>query len=278
MEHHELFARIYREILKNQGTLPGLPTLALKLRKAVESPHFAMEDLARVVQTDPGATAYLMQMSNSPLYRTRLPVQDVKAAIRRFGIPVTRNLIMAYSARQLFMSNSKQVEKEMAKIWKQSIKRSAIASVLARQKSSLDPDRVLLASLMQDIGSLPILVQLATNGQTPPTGLLNKMLDTLTPKVSALLMEKWDLDDDFVQVASQRNNWKYYNHGPIDLVEIVITARLFSYMGSQKLKTWPSSDQVPAFSKFDESLDAEKAAKMMMEASREIQEVQSLLQ
>ncbi len=279
MDNNQVFARIYREIVRNKGLLPGLPGLALRLRETVANPRHTLDDLARVVQTDPGATAYLLQIANSPLYATRLPAQDIKTAISRFGIPVTRNLIMAYSARQLFSSHSREIEQAMAGVWKLSVRRSAIAALLAG-KVAVDPDQALLAALLQDVGGLPVITYLSSQSkQLPPPTVLLKFLEALTPRVSALLMQRWELNDEYVEVALKRNQWDYRHSGPAGLVDVVLVARLLSLKNTHHLPEWPDPASVPALQYFaDGGLDEAAAEQLLQEAENEILEIQSLLQ
>ncbi len=279
MESNQVFAKIYREIVRNKGLLPGLPGLALKLRDTVAQPRHTLDDLARVIQTDPGATAYILQIANSPLYATRLPAQDIKSAIGRFGIPVTRNLIMAYSARQLFSSHSEAIEQAMASVWQLSVRRSAIAAILAA-RVQVDADQALLAALLQDVGSLPVITYLSSQSrQLPPPAVLLKFLEALTPKVSALLMQRWELNDDYVEVALKRNRLDYQHGGPADLVDVTLTARLLSLKNTHHLPEWPDPDTVPALKYFaDHGLDEAAAEQLLQAAESEILEIQALLQ
>ncbi len=279
MENNKVFARIYKEIVRNKGLLPGLPGLALKLRETVANPRHTLDDLARVVQTDPGATAYLLQIANSALYATRLPAQDIKSAIRRFGMPVTRNLIMAYSARQLFSSQSEAIEQAMAGVWKLSVRRSAIAAMLAGH-CAVDADQALLAALLQDVGSLPVITYLSSQSrQLPPPQVLLKFLHALTPRVSALLMQRWELSDVFVEVALKRNHWSRRHEGPTDLVDVVLVARLLSLKGTHHLPEWPGPESAPALKRFgQQGLDEAAAEQLLQQAEREIEEIQALLQ
>ncbi len=279
MESNQVFAKIYREIVRNKGLLPGLPGLALKLRDTVAQPRHTLEDLARVIQTDPGATAYILQIANSPLYATRLPAQDIKSAISRFGIPVTRNLVMAYSARQLFSNHSEAIEQAMAGVWQLSVRRSAIAAMLA-VRVRVDADQALLAALLQDVGSLPVITYLSSQSrQLPPPMVLLKFLEALTPKVSALLMQRWELNDDYVEVALKRNQWDYRHAGETNLVDVVLVARLLSLKNTHHLPEWPTLEQVPALGRFGETgLDEPAAEELLQTAESEILEIQSLLQ
>ena len=278
MAHEQVFARIYRQIVRNKGLLPGLPGLALRLREVVANPQHSLEDLARMVQTDPGATAYLLQVANSALFTTRLPAQDVKSAIRRFGIPVTRNLILAYSARQLFSKQPEAIERAMAAIWKASVLRSAHATLLA-VAVGLDGDRALLAALLEEVGSLPVMTWLVNErGQLPPPVVLRKFLHALTPRVSALLLQRWGLDDAMVDVALHANEPERKHDGPVDLVDVVCVARLLWQLDVGMLEQWPGVGDVPALVHFGDSLKDRDSARAMLEASRQkVMEIQRLL-
>lgn len=273
-----LFTQIYKDLAHNEIGLPSIPGTALKLRKAFANSALNIEQMAQIIQSDVGASAYLLQMANGPLYRTRMPAQDIGGAIRRLGIPVSRNLVMAYSLKQLFVADNPYVKQQLELVWKRSTHMAAIASSLSKKISAVSSDRSLLAALFQDVGSLPLLQKMSKShneGLNAP--MVAMALERYTPKVGVIIAKKWGLDDDFVNVIQNRLNWKYDSGEQIDLTDIVGISRLLSQIGNKDFQ-WPAFNETPCLKKYGcNGLTPEISMQVLSEAKNDILATQKIL-
>ncbi len=274
-----LFTRIYTDIAHNRVALPSMPSIALRLRKVMANPKHDIDSVAKVIATDPGASGYLIQMANGPLYLTRIPAQDIKSAVRRLGISVTRNLIMAYAMRRLFLEEGGAVGKKMKAIWRVGARTGAIAGVIARRLDRSDSDRALLAGLIQDIGALPLLMQLAGNmPKVLDQGItIEQSLNAYAGKVGVVLLRKWELEEEFVEVARCRKEWGREGSGSLDLADLVLIARLLNYMGRGMHRLLPKLSEIPALAQYPGGLSAKESFSILTEAKEEIRAVEKLI-
>lgn len=74
---NQFLAKLERAIAQNKITLPTLPEVALRVRDVVERETASAREVAQVVSTDAAVTARLLQVVNSPLYRGRMPVDNI---------------------------------------------------------------------------------------------------------------------------------------------------------------------------------------------------------
>ncbi len=279
MSSSGIFAKVYREIISGKGSLPSLPAIAIRLRDAMATDSYDLTSIVKIIQTDVAVSAHLMQIANSPLYRSRVPVEDIKSAVRRFGMETTRNIVTSFALRGLFKTDSKALKMAMNRRWQQSAKVAAISSVLAKRCPGFDPDHALLAGLLQDIGVLPLLNELAHQPERIFDEVeLEVLLNEYGTKVGVVLLQKWGFDDSYIQVVRSKEDWGR-NPGPeLDLADIVLIARLFSYIGTQAIEKWPQRDEVPAFRKIPPGdLSADEALKILLAAQQDIAEVGRLL-
>ena len=63
-----MFSQIFRDVLADRANLPSMPDVALRIRAAMQRPNNSAATVARVVQSDPGTSAYLIRIANSALY------------------------------------------------------------------------------------------------------------------------------------------------------------------------------------------------------------------
>ena len=117
----------------------------------------SLGEVARVVQLDPALAARLVQIANSPRYRTGHSVKDCLGAVTRLGIEATRNLATSLALRSVYPGDSAAARDYLKETWLESCRVGAVCHVLASVTPGLRPDRALLAGLVHNIGVLPAL-------------------------------------------------------------------------------------------------------------------------
>ncbi len=92
------------------------------------------------------------------------------------------------------------------------------------------------------------------------------------------MLQKWGFDDSYIQVVRSKEDWSRNPVPELDLADIVLIARLFSYIGTQAIEKWSQRDEVPAFRKIPPGdLSADETLKILLAAQKDIAEVGCLL-
>ncbi|MDD4907406.1 MAG: HDOD domain-containing protein, partial [Methylobacter tundripaludum] len=156
LKDNPFFNRFYQHFIQGELKIPSFPDVALKTRKAIQE-DCEIADIVKIVNLDPVISAKLIQVVNSPLYRPVNPISNCLNAINRLGRKTTRNLVIAFSMKNLIKSEKPLIKKLIQYNWLQSIKVSSISHTLAQLTQKVDPDEALLAGLLHNIGVLPIL-------------------------------------------------------------------------------------------------------------------------
>ncbi len=273
-----LFTKIYHDILNDQSSLPNLPDIVINLRKALAEKDLNIDTLTRVVQTDVGACTYLLEIANSPAYRTRVKANDIQSIIRIIGFSKFQNLINVYAARSLVDVKHPVTRKYLSAHWKQSAYRAAIANVVARQSGKVDADTAILAGLLQDVGVLPILTKLQIEHLvTMKDNEVDEATNMYSAKVGVVLAQKWALGEELQAVIRNGGNLSYDGGQTIDIVDIVNIAGLLAQIGQPQFK-WPNIECAPCLSKFGENgLSAEASILLLKEAREDINEIKRVL-
>lgn len=274
-----LFSKVYRDILTNRAELPTMPTVALRIRAAMQQKNFSVGTVARVIEADAGTAAYLIRVANSPFYRGMIPIKNVHTAVSRFGMEVSRNLVTAYALRAMFTTRSRVLAKIMQDTWRSGARLAAIASVLAHRCKGFEPDQALLGGLMQDIGVLPLLIALERSKQPiADPDRIRVTVESFADKVGPVLLDHWGFDDAMVEVARSRKDWFRDQGAAADLADLVLVARLHEGVGTPVQAEQPHINQIPAFGKLplgdvgpDESLE------ILREADTDVQDVMRML-
>ena len=275
---NRLFYAIYRDYLDDKLHLPQLPDVALKVREAVQNPDCDAAHVARIIQADPVLAAHLVQAANSPLYGTQTPINSCRAVVMFLGLNTTRDLVLTYTLRELFRTDSPLLRERMGALWRHSALVGAVSFVLAGMTAGLDKDRALLAGLLHDIGALPV-IHYATGepelaAEAAP---LEQSIRALRGQVGAMVLRRWQFGSEMVGVALEAEDWQRDPANGADYTDVVIIAQRLLDMtldeeGMAQLTALPAHHKVARG-----KLDVELAAEVLQEARNDVADMLQLM-
>ena len=195
------------------------------------------------------------------------------------GLRGTRDIVTSCVVRSLFHTNSRVLKRRLDEIRRQSIKIAAISYVLARSFSGFAPDRAMLAGLLQDIGVFAVLIEIQNRPEVAnDEGTTRAAVSRLSAMVGVLLLENWKFDKEIVDVVRAREDWMRNPQPQADIADIVLIARLHSYIGTPLMSSCPRINEVPAFAKMPlGELTPGQSLKLVEVAHQDISELERLL-
>ncbi|MFV1984342.1 MAG: HDOD domain-containing protein [Thiohalomonadales bacterium] len=272
----QLTQRINTEFEAGRINLPLLPEIALRVRKAVNNEDTSIRDLAALIQTDASITARIIQISNSPLYKTASKATDCNSAISKLGMKTTRDIVTCLVIHNMFSSSHVLIRKKLEKIWKESSYVAAISSVLAREIPNLQVDTALLAGLVHNIGKLPILNYIEEFPElVEDEKQVDVLLESMHQDIGAKILQKWGFDDVIQQIPELTSNFKRESSGDADYSDVVIVAKIHSLFGSASATKLPVLTDIPAFKKLALSDEGAEASLLVLQEAR--QDIQLVL-
>lgn len=279
MSEKRIFLQIYRDLESGKIELPTLPDLASKIRDTLKDPQTPIKEVAKLISADPTLTAYLIKIANSPLYVGVDRCCDVQSAIIRLGYNSTRNLSMTFVMRSLFRPKLRKLRPILEELWLQVSKLAALSSVLAARCGGFDPEMALTAGMMQDIGALPIIQKLSRIPDVfNKPNEVNRIIEQYSAPIGALILHKWNFQEDMVEVVRSRKDWMRDKNPKADLADIVLLARLHAYVGTPEMRKCPPIDKVPAFKKLSlGELGPRQSLLILEQAKEDVDEVKRLL-
>ncbi|MGA7800543.1 MAG: HDOD domain-containing protein [Gammaproteobacteria bacterium] len=141
--------------MADASDLVSPPDICVRLLELVEAPDTSAGDIGSVLTQDPNLTARLLRIVNSSYYNFPSRIDTVSRAVTVVGIRELYSLVLAVSAVQVFTRIPAQLV-NMDTFWRHSIYCGLIARGLARRLRILHPERLFIAGLLHDIGSLLI--------------------------------------------------------------------------------------------------------------------------
>jgi len=223
----QFFNELKSAVESDQLILPTLPEVALKIREAVESENTSAQQVAETLTQDASLSARLIQVSNSPLYRSRTPIEDLQMAVTRLGIRMVRDLVISLAMKQIYQATSDVLDEHFRRIWNTSVEVAAICRMFATTVPGINPEQALLAGLIHNIGALPILVMAEDDNDLFNDGeALGQVISELQGRVGILILETWNFGDAMIDVVKNAHNFSYDHEGGADLVDLVQIALL----------------------------------------------------
>ncbi len=269
----QLTQKINSEFETGRISLPSLPEIALKVRTAVNDEDKSIRDLATIIQSDTSITARVIQISNSPLYKTATVAGDCYTAISKLGMKTTRDIVTCLVLHNMFTTSSVAVRKRLEKIWKESSYIAAISSVIARKIPHLQVDTALLAGLVHNIGKLPILNYIEEFPELlEDEKQIDAILESLHPAIGAKILQKWGFSDALQKIPEQVTNLVRSGCDTADYSDVVIVAKIHSLFGSDNAVNLPELTEIPSFNKLGLSLEGPaESMKVLQDAKHDIQ-------
>jgi len=274
-----LISKIKTEHEAGRLVLPSLPDIVIRVRQAVNKDDVNLGDIVKLIQLDPSLTARLVQIANSPLYRSPQPVENCLMAVNRLGLSTTRDLVTCLVLNNVFNSENAMLRAKVRQLWQHSCHVAAIASTIAAVTPGLHEDTALLAGLLHDIGVLPVLHYAAEFPDVFESDeKLNFVIQSLRAPLGQQILKEWNFDNALSEVSAEAENWMRDGDGAADYVDIVIVAQIHSYFGKENKANFPSLLSTPAFNKLGLSkLGADASLEVLFEAEQAIRNIMTML-
>ena len=232
------------ELVRTNADLPPLPEILLGLQKLMDDPDCEVEDVYRLMKTDPVLSGRLITLANSALFGSgRDETRKLEDAVVRLGMNQVIDMVYALELPKTF---KKSKAFDQIEFWKHSLAVAFISRSLAK-KALTDFDDIessFLAGLMHDVGIMVLdniipqeyfnfLTLKDLSSSDKPLALLEEEeFNIAHPEVGAEFMKKWwSLSPKVAAAALAHHDETGAVKGqPLTLNQIVSTANRFANM------------------------------------------------
>ena len=226
------------EVLETDGALTGAPQVASKLNRLLKT-SFETEEVVAVVQYDPGLTARILQVCNSPAYRPRNGITSLHEAVSRLGSAAINRLVWQVSISGSMQSSLASYQMEAGTLWRHSMTTAIAAEELSKLSGmDEDPAAAFTAGLLHDIGKVLTNVAISPfvasyNDYVHEDGMLphhaeSALLGFNHAEVSGRLLQKWGQDSSLVLAVVHHHNPEMASNSR--LAALVSTANRCAYL------------------------------------------------
>ncbi|HEX8606908.1 MAG TPA: HDOD domain-containing protein [Pseudoduganella sp.] len=155
MDRVEAFNTIAAQAGRGELAFPVSVEASVKLQQALADPDCHVELAARLVGADPLLAARTVAIANSIAFnRSGTPISSVRAAVQRLGVRTLQSLVAALIVRQLGSAPADAgLRAKVAQLWEHTAHMAALAQVIARRVTHVDPDTALFAGIVHEVGA-----------------------------------------------------------------------------------------------------------------------------
>jgi HD-like signal output (HDOD) protein len=214
--------------------LPSFPEIAVRVRRVLSDPKSSVEQVVRVVGSEPALAARLLRIANSAsLNRSGRAVTDLRTAINRIGYNMVRSAAISFSMAQIRTSNKLAgLEHHLNDLWQRSTLVAAYSYVLARMCTKVNPDEAMLTGMMHGIGKLYVLTRAIDH---PELFISDKTLNDIIAEwhatIGKSILENWDFSESMAQAVGDQADFSRADDGPPDLSDVIAVAILMAAHG-----------------------------------------------
>jgi HD-like signal output (HDOD) protein len=159
MNRLDIFKLLAADAERGELTFPTNVDATLKLQRALNDPDCHVDAAARLVQSEPLLAARAVSIANSVAYnRAGHEITNVRMAVQRVGFRTLNAMVAAVIVRQLDSKIKDPTLRAMAnQLWQHSAHVAALAQVIARKVTKVDPETAMFAGIVHEVGGFYLL-------------------------------------------------------------------------------------------------------------------------
>jgi HD-like signal output (HDOD) protein len=223
----------------------------VRVRRVLSDPKSSVDQVVRVVGSEPALAARLMRIANSAsLNRSGKVVTELRTAISRIGYNMVRSASISFAMAQIRNSNKLAgLEHYLQDVWQRSTRVAAFAFVLAKvcTRSRINPDEAMLTGMMHSIGKLYVLTRVAAHPELfANAAVLDEILEQWHPSIGKAILENWEFPETMAQAVGEQAELDRTGPETADLSDIIAIAVLMARHGEDLAALEADLEGLPA--------------------------------
>lgn len=231
--HDLLRAQRLRAIVGRVVQLPAIPRVYARLRTLVDSDDASVQEVARVIASDPAIAAKVLQVVNSSFFRLAKRITRIDQAVAYLGFAAVRNVVMSVEVFSQWGSakNPSLIDPEHLQARAQKV--AALSRALAEGTSFCDD--AMLAGLLHNIGywiltqecpdDLERAFTLARERSIPQHLAEREIIGASHAEIGAYLLGIWGLPHAIVEAVAFQHTPDEVQHAQFDVLAALAIAQ-----------------------------------------------------
>jgi HD-like signal output (HDOD) protein len=204
-------------IIDSIKSLPPLSKTITDINMVYASEDSSINDLAKVVETDPMIVANLLKAANSPLYGFGKEIRNASQAVSLFGMSLTRSIAVGNSVRKLLNVDMKPYNVTSDRFAEVSSLQASLILNWYKHINKQKAEILYLAAFLQDTGKILIASDIIQDDETTSFSseveLTNDLpsversyVNVTSSEVTAEIFDHWGFDQSFIEMIKYADN------------------------------------------------------------------------
>ena len=198
------------QIMAKVDLFPSVSDTATELFSLLQDAEVEAAAIEKVLRKDPGLTANILKLTNSPYFGFTSRIGSIKQAVTLLGHQRLRQVVMVSCVSSIMGQPVAGYGLDGGELWRHSIAVSVAAEGLVKELKLAGPHEYFTAALLHDLGKLVLggfveenigPLDRLSEEETPFELVEKKVLGIDHAEVGARLLEKWALPADIVDAV-----------------------------------------------------------------------------
>ncbi len=266
-----------KEVSAGHVELPSFPDVAVRVRKVLADDNVSVDQIARVIGSDPGLVARVFMLANSiALNPSGRSITEMKSAVNRIGHNNVRTAAVSFAIAQLRRANElRQIAKELEQLWQEATMVAALSYAVASRSKGVNADESMLAGLLHNVGKIYILARANRHGgllREPP--MLAQVMRDWHANVGRAIVENWGFPERLCEAVGEHENIDRVVGHP-DIGDVLTVAVMMAGFMGHEADLELNMQGVKAFWRL--ALDNDKCVHVMRDCVEEIAALRNAL-
>ncbi|MGB5353597.1 MAG: HDOD domain-containing protein [Woeseia sp.] len=219
--------QLANDLNKDNLELPMFPDSVVRIQQAFQVPEVNIDEVIRIISSDPSLAARVLQLSNSAAIRGRSEITEVRQAVIRMGHKLVQSSVVAFAVRQAERNEglSEEARVVLKDIWQESVELAARCYVVSKKFTKISADEALLTGLLSVLGRLYIFMKSLEFGAIDYVE-LETILADWHPAISKAIAESWGMSDELVYALETQLDMDPPVQEAANLAEVLAAAKL----------------------------------------------------
>lgn len=214
----------------NRGNLelPMFPDSAIRIQRAFGAEDVDLDEIIRIISSDPAIAARVLQLANSAAIRGRAEITEVRQAVIRLGNKLVQSSVVAFALRQMEKNEelSEDSRTALKAIWEESVELAARCYVISRHYAKLNTDEALLTGLLSVVGRLYIFLKSQEFG-TVEYAELEPIIADWHPAIGKAIAESWGMSEQLANAIETQLETNPTLRESASIAEVLSAAKIF---------------------------------------------------
>ena len=138
----------------DRDTLPSFPQVAAKLLEVSKNDTAPLEEVAKIVETDPGISIRVLELVNSAFYGLSRKVTSLSDAVVILGLDEIKKLALGIAIFEKIFKTGHTKEFNRLMFWRHSLAVAVLSMKIAQKIEYPNPEEAYTAGLLHDVGKI----------------------------------------------------------------------------------------------------------------------------